>query len=89
MSFATDYNTAYRLLREGTVRREDLDTVLDRKAPYDDALRQARKAIAARGFRAMGRVRAAVYAFKLVKEMRRQNVLVAYLMNPNSQLPLL
>ena len=80
MSFATDYNTAYKLLREGTVHRKDLGIVLDRKAPYDDIVRQARKAIAARGVGAMGRVRAAVYAVKLVKEMRRQKVLFNHLL---------
>ena len=82
MSFATDYGTAYKLLREGRVDRTLLDKVLYGEYGTDwDARRADRRTFETVRRDVFSRVQAAIYAFKMVKEMRRQKVLVNVLMS--------
>jgi len=82
MSFATDYITAYRLLRHGDVPDdigralgyEDKDILLRLRARFGRV--SLREAVDKSRVRIFGRIKAAIYAVKMVKEMRRQKVLI-------------
>ena len=76
-SFATDYTTAYRLLRQGRADRDLLAKTLDNTT---HTWRADRKAFESVRHDVFGRVSAAIYAFKMAKEMRRQKSLVNVLM---------
>ena len=82
MNFATDYTTAYGLLRQGGCVREQVhDDTRDRgrlllRLPDTRGVGRVYNIIR-RG--SLGRVQAAIYAFKMVKEMKRQKVLMSTL----------
>lgn len=80
MNFATDYTTAYELLRAGGAIRHEVPPGTQRERDQilvgmADTYGKGRLYNIVKDG-AVGRVKAAVYAFKLAKEMRRQKVLM-------------
>jgi len=80
MNFASNYTEAYQLLRAGRVDRELWDRVMygDYEGNYD-ARRNDMNALRGVRVHALGRVKAAIYALKMAKEMRRQRSLMTVL----------
>lgn len=80
MSFASEYTEAYRLLRGTTATRQEVaaDQVIERgdqtlHLPDTYGVGRLYQIIKMRG---LGRVKAAIYAFKMVRELRRQKILM-------------
>lgn len=95
MSFATDYATAYRLLRTGAPATETFYSIFPElvqgAGPKIGEIttrptRSQWRALKERVGR-FGRVQAAIYAFKMVKEMRRQKVLMNVLFDIKEEQP--
>jgi hypothetical protein len=81
MSYAADYATAYRLLREGRVDRKLFDKAFLPTFDYTGS-REAAKALRdSVRVDIMGRVQASFFAVKLARQMRKQRSLVTVLCN--------
>jgi hypothetical protein len=93
MSFATDYMTAYRLLRTGRTDAETFYRVFpelreDAGPKIGDIFTRTQRYTAlSERVGVVGRVKAAIYAVKLATEMRRQKLLVNALFNIKQEEP--